>query len=201
MTERRLTAIVLAAGQGTRMRSTDRSPSTSSVAARWWCTCSTPSASVERPSSCRSRRPAGDQEGPGRGSRPPLDFIEQRVQRGTGDAVIVGITAFADDDDDTSTSRAPRRHPAAASATFARLSRPPGRCGVTILTAHSTTRPATAGWSAARTARRPGRRAGRRHPRGARDPRVNTSIYCFRRDLLAPALRRVTPETPRASTT
>ena len=33
-----------------------------------------------------------------------VSFVEQRVQRGTGDAVMVGLTAFADDDlDDTST--------------------------------------------------------------------------------------------------
>ena len=30
---------------------------------------------------------------------------------------------------------------------------------------------------------------------------VNTSIYCFRRSILAPTLRRFTPATPRASTT
>src|ERR1700710_1763182 len=33
-----------------------------------------------------------------------VSFVEQRTQRGTGDAVIVGLTAFDDDDlDDTST--------------------------------------------------------------------------------------------------
>ena len=30
---------------------------------------------------------------------------------------------------------------------------------------------------------------------------INTSIYCFRRSVLAPALRRLSPRTPRASTT
>src|SRR5918997_1847808 len=30
----------------------------------------------------------------------PIDFVEQRVQRGTGDAVSVALTAFPDDDGD-----------------------------------------------------------------------------------------------------
>src|SRR5919206_344102 len=30
----------------------------------------------------------------------PIDFVEQRVRRGTGDAVSVALTAFPDDDDD-----------------------------------------------------------------------------------------------------
>src|SRR3981081_3060161 len=33
-------------------------------------------------------------------SRLPIDFVEQRVQRGTGDAVSVALTAFPDDDVD-----------------------------------------------------------------------------------------------------
>ena len=36
------------------------------------------------------------------GEQPPadlrLDFVEQQVQRGTGDAVLVALTAFPDDD-------------------------------------------------------------------------------------------------------
>ena len=38
-----------------------------------------------------------------------VTFVEQRVQRGTGDAVSVGLTAFHDDDDvdDTSTVAVP----------------------------------------------------------------------------------------------
>ncbi len=29
----------------------------------------------------------------------PIEFVEQHVQRGTGDAVSVGLTAFSDDPD------------------------------------------------------------------------------------------------------
>ncbi len=44
-----------------------------------------------------------------------VDFVEQHVQRGTGDAVSVGLTAFTDDDvDDTSTCSCSPATPAAA---------------------------------------------------------------------------------------
>jgi bifunctional UDP-N-acetylglucosamine pyrophosphorylase/glucosamine-1-phosphate N-acetyltransferase len=127
-----------------------------------------------------------------------IDFVEQHVQRGTGDAVSVALTAFPDDDfedgdivvlpGDTPLLRPPtlaalvRRHRAADAA-------------VTVLSAelaHAN------GYS--RIVR-------------AKDDRVRsivddvdledeertihevaTSIYCFRRSVLAPALRRLDPQ-------
>src|SRR5687768_3359304 len=52
---------------------------------------------------------------------PPIDFVEQSVQRGTGDAVSVGLTAFDDDDDDADLLVLAGDMPLVRSATLARL--------------------------------------------------------------------------------
>jgi bifunctional UDP-N-acetylglucosamine pyrophosphorylase/glucosamine-1-phosphate N-acetyltransferase len=128
-----------------------------------------------------------------------IDFVEQRVQRGTGDAVSVALTAFPDEDDadeddilvlpgDTPLLRPPtlaalvRTHRgagAAATVLTARLEQPDGYGRV--------------------TRDRNGRVAGIvEHADATPEERaideVNTSIYVFRRSVLAPALRRLTPD-------
>ena len=121
------------------------------------------------------------------------------MQRGTGDAVMVGMTAFSDDDlDDTSTVLiVPGDTPLLRPETLHELVafHEAGGHG-----AHHPRRPhvradrvRAAGAGQARPGGA-GRRGGRRHPEERAIQEVNTSIYCFRRDLLGPALRRLSPD-------
>jgi bifunctional UDP-N-acetylglucosamine pyrophosphorylase / glucosamine-1-phosphate N-acetyltransferase len=130
-----------------------------------------------------------------------LDFVEQHVQRGTGDAVSVGLTAFGDDladgDDEDDLVVLPGDTPLLRSQTLAAL-----------VEAHR----ATGAAATLLTARLDDPTGYGRVIRG-RDGQVErvveqvdaspdelaidevcTSIYCFRRGLLAPALRRLSPE-------
>ena len=131
----------------------------------------------------------------------PLEFVEQRVQRGTGDAVAVALTAFADDDltddDGDDVLVLPGDTPLLRRATVGALVAAHRASGAacTLLTS-VVTDPTGYG----------------RVVRGKDDRvvkvveqrdatadeleigEINTSIYCFRRSLLAPALRLVTPD-------
>ncbi len=125
-----------------------------------------------------------------------VSFVEQRTQRGTGDAVIVGLTAFDDDDlDDTSTIVVvPGDAPLLRPATLEEL-----------VTLHETNGFAATVLSAVmddptgygRILRaKDGRVLRVVEQRDASNDEqlineVNTSIYCFRRDLLGPALRHI----------
>jgi bifunctional UDP-N-acetylglucosamine pyrophosphorylase/glucosamine-1-phosphate N-acetyltransferase len=128
----------------------------------------------------------------------PIEFVEQRVQRGTGDAASVGLTPFADsvdaeDDVLVLTADTPllRAETLADLATEHRLT----EAAATLLTTEVDD---PTGY-------------GRiiRDERGAVDRiveqtdaneaeqairEINPSIYCFRRTYLAPALRRLSPE-------
>ncbi|HEX9969877.1 MAG TPA: sugar phosphate nucleotidyltransferase, partial [Acidimicrobiales bacterium] len=127
-----------------------------------------------------------------------IDFVEQHVQRGTGDAVSVALTAFPDDDDedgdivvlpgDTPLLRPPtlaalvrshRQADAAASVLTARIDEPAGY-GRIVRDKHD---------RVARIVEH-----GDATPEEREIDEVNTSIYCFRRSVLAPALRRLSPE-------
>ena len=128
----------------------------------------------------------------------PVELVEQQRQRGTGDAASVALSAFADDLDleddliivmgDTPLLRAEtlaqlatehRRADAAASLLTARVHDPTGY---------------------GRIVRDAQGRVDRIVEQGDADPdelaidEINPSIYCFRRGLLAPALRRLSPE-------
>ena len=126
-----------------------------------------------------------------------IEFVEQVVQRGTGDAAAVALTGLPEDDEDADVVVLPGRHPIAPTGH--------ARCVGAPAPGHRRRRDA---------ADRGGRHAGRvragRSGRGdeqvvrivedvdATDEEraiheVNTSIYCFRRALLAPALRRLSP--------
>jgi len=199
MTERRLTAIVLAAGEGTRMRSTRPKP-LHLLCGRAMvlyvldsltdCDVSKAVVVVGHGAELVTKKlqeEAGDLV---------LDFVEQHVQRGTGDAVSVGLTAF-DDDDDGDVIVLPGDTPLLRASTVATLVREHRLSGAacTILTARSAD---ATGYG--------------RVIRGKDDNVIrvvedrdateeeraitewNTSIYCFRRSVLAPALRRVAPE-------
>lgn len=200
--DRPLAAVVLAAGEGTRMRS------------------STPKvlhALCGRPmllyviDALTSLRPARIVVVVGHGAESvtktlqeqpatdtPVELVEQRVQRGTGDAVGVALTASAFEDldaeddllvvpGDTPLLRPETllelvaRHSAAdAAATIltARISDPTGY-GRVVRDRHG---------DVARIVE---------HADASEEERaideVNTSIYCFRRPFLAPALRRLRP--------
>jgi bifunctional UDP-N-acetylglucosamine pyrophosphorylase/glucosamine-1-phosphate N-acetyltransferase len=126
-----------------------------------------------------------------------IEFVEQETQSGTGDALAVGLTGLPDDDDEEEDVVVlPGDTPLLRPQTLAALVRfhRAADAGATLLSAEV------------------------RDPRGygrvvhgkdevvcrvveeadATDEEraiteINTSIYCFRRSILAPALRRLTP--------
>jgi bifunctional UDP-N-acetylglucosamine pyrophosphorylase/glucosamine-1-phosphate N-acetyltransferase len=202
MSNRPLSAVVLAAGEGTRMRSTRPKP--------LHLLCGRPMVlhvldalaeiEVERvvvvvghmadrvSKILLERAPSGI----------AIDFVEQHVQRGTGDAVSVALTGFPDDELDdgdivvlpgdtpllrpptlAALVRAHRQADAAASMLTARIDDPTGY---------------------GRIVRDKSGRVARIVEHGDATPdergidEINTSIYCFRRSVLAPALRRLSPE-------
>jgi bifunctional UDP-N-acetylglucosamine pyrophosphorylase/glucosamine-1-phosphate N-acetyltransferase len=129
-----------------------------------------------------------------------LDFVEQHVQRGTGDAVSVGLTAFPDDEIDVADGDVlvlpgdtPLLRPDTIAALVAEHRRTGAAC--TVLTARL---PDATGYG--RVVRGKDDRVTRivEHRDADDDERlideINTSIYCFRLSVLAPALRRVSPD-------
>ena len=127
-----------------------------------------------------------------------IDFVEQHVQRGTGDAVSVALTAFPDDDlGDGDIVVLPGDTPLLRPPTLAALVRTHRSADVaaTLLTARVED---PTGYG--RVVRdRNGRVSCVVEQADATDEEreideVNTSIYCFRRSVLAPALRRLSPE-------
>jgi bifunctional UDP-N-acetylglucosamine pyrophosphorylase / glucosamine-1-phosphate N-acetyltransferase len=204
MSERPLSAIVLAAGQGTRMRSTRPKP--------LHMLCGRPLVRyvLDAVAGCDCDRAVvvvgfgADvviktlQEDPG---PVPLEFVEQRVQNGTGDAVAVGLTGLPDDDldaldaDDGDVIVLPGDTPLIRPETLAALVTEHRLSGAacTLLTARME------GQYGRVVRDKEGRVRRIVEHRDATDAEreideVNTSIYVFRRSLLAPALRRLTPD-------
>jgi bifunctional UDP-N-acetylglucosamine pyrophosphorylase/glucosamine-1-phosphate N-acetyltransferase len=196
----RLAAVVLAAGEGTRMRSERPKP--------LHRLCGRPMVvhvlhalaelELERAvvvvghGAAWVTKAVGEQAPPGM----HLEFVEQRVQRGTGDAVLVALTAFPDDDDGDMVilpGDTPLLHP----ATLAGLvqAHRASSAAATILTAR-VANPSGYG----RVVRDRAGRVARivEHAEATEDElavdEVNTSIYVFRRSVLAPALRRLSPD-------
>jgi bifunctional UDP-N-acetylglucosamine pyrophosphorylase/glucosamine-1-phosphate N-acetyltransferase len=127
-----------------------------------------------------------------------VTFAEQSTQRGTGDAAAVGLGGLdmaVDDDEDLVIL--PGDTPLLRPATLADLVRThrAREAGVTLLTAEAAD---PAGYG--RVVRsKDGRVAGIvEHADATEEQRliteVNTSIYCFRRSVLAPSLRRLSPK-------
>jgi len=130
-----------------------------------------------------------------------LEFVEQRFARGTGDAASVGIAAFGyDDEDDATVVVLPGDTPLVRAATLAALVAEHQGSGaaVTVLTAVLAE---PSGY--ARVMRGRGGRVTQvvEESDATDDERsiteVCAGIYCFRRSLLAPALRRVSPRNTR----
>jgi bifunctional UDP-N-acetylglucosamine pyrophosphorylase/glucosamine-1-phosphate N-acetyltransferase len=129
----------------------------------------------------------------------PIEFVEQHAQRGTGDAVSVALTAFGDEDDldDGDLVVLPGDTPLLRPRTLAALVDAHRRsdAAATVLTAVLDD---PTGYG--RVVRGKDERVARIVEHGDAGPEereideVNTSIYCFRRSVLAPALRRLSPE-------
>jgi bifunctional UDP-N-acetylglucosamine pyrophosphorylase/glucosamine-1-phosphate N-acetyltransferase len=126
-----------------------------------------------------------------------IDFVEQAVQRGTGDAAGVALTAFEDDDEDADVLVLAGDMPLVRSETLSELVdlHRSTDAAVTVLGYRF---PDPAGYG--RLVRGKDDRVVRivEH-RDATDDElgieeVNASIYCFKRSLLSPALRRLTPD-------
>jgi bifunctional UDP-N-acetylglucosamine pyrophosphorylase/glucosamine-1-phosphate N-acetyltransferase len=135
--------------------------------------------------------------------RARVTFVEQTVQRGTGDAAMVGLGAFPGDDlDDTSTVVVlPGDTPLLTADTLEALVAAHVGEGnaATVLT--TTLDDPTGYGRVIRQASKAGdgrvlriveQRDATDDERAVRE--VNTSIYAFRRDLLGPALRRLSPD-------
>jgi bifunctional UDP-N-acetylglucosamine pyrophosphorylase / glucosamine-1-phosphate N-acetyltransferase len=129
-----------------------------------------------------------------------IDFVEQLVQRGTGDAVMAALTAFPDDPhdlDEDDVLLVPGDTPLLRAETLSRLVRAhrEADAAATLLTARV---PDPTGYG--RVVRGRGDRVERiveeadASPDEAAIDEINTSIYCFRRSVLAPALRRTSPD-------
>lgn len=137
----------------------------------------------------------------GAASRPVIDFIEQRSQLGTGDAVSVALTAFPDvldpEADDADIMVLPGDTPLLRPPTLAALVRTHrgADAAASLLTA-AVDDPSGYGRvirgrddNVARVVEEADATDEERQVR-----EVATSIYCFRRSVLAPALRRLGPE-------
>ncbi len=211
MSERPLSAIVLAAGQGTRMRSSRPKP------LHLLCGRAMVLYVLDAVAGCEIDRAVvvvghGADASPRPSWTTPavrLEFVEQHVQRGTGDAVAVGLTGLPDDDldgssDDVDVLVLPGDTPLLRTGTLAALVVEHRRSGAacTVLTARLDD---PTGYG--RIVRGKDDRVRRivEHRDADADEleidEINTGIFCFRRSLLAPALRRINPTTPRASTT
>jgi bifunctional UDP-N-acetylglucosamine pyrophosphorylase/glucosamine-1-phosphate N-acetyltransferase len=127
----------------------------------------------------------------------PVEFVEQRVQRGTGDAVSVALTVFDDLDADDDILVVPADAPLVRAETIARLASQHRMedAAAAILTAV-----VPEPFGLGRVVRDKNGRVTHVVEHSDAGPaerdidEINTSIYCFRRNLLAPALRRLSPE-------
>ncbi len=128
----------------------------------------------------------------------PVEFVEQDRQRGTGDAVSVALTAFADDLDlEDDLIIVAGDVPLLRAETLARLATEHRHAdaAASLLTARV---PDPTGYG--RVVRDAQGRVDRIVEQADADPdeleidEINPSIYCFRRGFLAPALRRLSPE-------
>ncbi len=201
MPDRRLSAVVLAAGEGTRMRSERPKP--------LHRLCGRPmilhvldamaEIDVRRVVVVVGHR--GDwvtktlvQHAP---PTMEIEFVEQLTQTGTGDALAVGLTGLPDDDDEVEDVVVlPGDTPLLRPQTLAALVRAHRTedAGVTLLTAvvENPTGYGRVVHGKDGDVTRVVEEADATEEEKTIDE-VNTSIYCFRRSVLAPTLRRLSP--------
>jgi bifunctional UDP-N-acetylglucosamine pyrophosphorylase / glucosamine-1-phosphate N-acetyltransferase len=204
MTARPLSAIVLAAGHGTRMRSTRPKPVHNLVGrplvrhvldALATCPVSRVVVVVGHGAEEVTKKL---QEAPGPWT---MEFVEQHTQRGTGDAVGVGLTGLPDDDleiaDDGDVLVLPGDTPLLRPTTVADLVTEHRLSGAaaTVLTARLDD---PNGYGRVVRNKDGGVRAIVEDRDASDEEReideINTGIYVFRRSLLTPALRRITTD-------
>src|SRR6266540_353427 len=201
MRERSVSALILAAGEGTRMRSSRPKPLhlLCGRAMLLYVLDALKDVTVERAvivvgHGAERVTKKMQEDGPDI----LIDFIEQHVQRGTGDAVSVGLTSFPEDDlDDGDVLVLPGDTPLLRPSTIAALVREHrlSEAACTVLTAvvdDATGYGRVVRGKDGRVARIVEEADAAPDEREIRE--INTSIYCFRRSVLAPALRRVSPE-------
>lgn len=131
----------------------------------------------------------------------PLEFVEQEMQKGTGDAASIALSTVLDpgheDDESDDVLILPGDTPLIRAETLRELVRVhrESNAGATVLTA-VVSNPTGYG----RIVRSRDERVKGiveeldATPEEKQINEINTSIYCFRRSLLSPALRRVRPE-------
>jgi bifunctional UDP-N-acetylglucosamine pyrophosphorylase / glucosamine-1-phosphate N-acetyltransferase len=125
-----------------------------------------------------------------------IEFVEQSAQRGTGDAAAVALTGLPDEDAEGDVVVLPGDTPLLRPQTLAALVRHhrASGAGATLLTAE-VEQPAGYGrivrGSAGLITRVVEETDATSEERAIAE--VNTSIYCFRRGILAPSLRRLSP--------
>jgi bifunctional UDP-N-acetylglucosamine pyrophosphorylase/glucosamine-1-phosphate N-acetyltransferase len=126
-----------------------------------------------------------------------LEFVEQRVRRGTGDATLIGLVGIPEDEDDADVIVLPGDTPLLRAETIAALvaAHRASDAAATVLTMR-VEGPSAYGRIVRGKEDRVARIVEQRDasPEELEIDEVNTSVYCFRRSLLAPALRRVEPE-------
>ena len=202
---RRLSAIVLAAGEGSRMRSSRPKPLhlLCGRAMVLYVLDALPAPELDRVVVVVGHgADVVTKALTDAGSDLPLGFVEQRQQRGTGDAVAVGLTGLSDDVDDLGDESdvlvLPGDTPLLQAATVADLVAEHRLSGAacTLLTARMAD--PTGYGRIVRNQRdeqvaRIVEQADATAEEAAIDE-INTGIYCFRRGLLAPALRRLHPD-------
>jgi bifunctional UDP-N-acetylglucosamine pyrophosphorylase/glucosamine-1-phosphate N-acetyltransferase len=204
MTQRRLSAIVLAAGEGTRMKSSRPKPlhllagrSMLQYVLDSLADCATGEVVVvvghgaER---VTKKLQAAEPD-------LHLTFVEQHTQLGTGDAASVGLTGLPDDDgpdaDDHDVLVLPGDMPLLRPSTIAELvnTHREADAACTVLTARV---PEPGSYGRVVRGNDGGVlrivEAADASPEETAIDEINTAVYCFRRSLLAPALRRLTPE-------
>jgi bifunctional UDP-N-acetylglucosamine pyrophosphorylase / glucosamine-1-phosphate N-acetyltransferase len=202
MTDRPLSAVVLAAGEGTRMRSA-RPKALHRLCGRPMVLHVLDALAeldlgravvVVGHGAERVIKAMQEQAPPGL----LIEFVEQRVQRGTGDATSVALTAFPDDDleDGGDIVVLPGDTPLLLPSTLAALVRAHrlADAAATVLTARLAD---PTGYG--RVVRSRDERVARIVEQAdateeeRRIDEINTGILCFRRSVLAPALRRLSP--------
>jgi len=203
MTERHLSAVVLAAGEGSRMRSARPKPLhlLCGRAMVLYVLDALPAPEIDRAVVVvghGAERVTKKLTEDGAGLR--LEFVEQAVQRGTGDALAVGLTALHEDDldEDMDVLVLPGDTPLLRARTIAELVAEHRHSGAacTILTARLDD---PTGYGRIVRVGKDDRIARIvEHRDAAADEleidEINTGIFCFRRSLLAPALRMVSPD-------
>ncbi|MEX2293581.1 MAG: sugar phosphate nucleotidyltransferase [Acidimicrobiales bacterium] len=204
MTGRRLSAIVLAAGEGSRMRSTRPKPLhlLCGRAMVLYVLDALPKPEIDRAvivvghgAEQVTKKLMED----GAGLR--LEFVEQHHQRGTGDAVAVGLGGLPEDDlddDDDDVLVLPGDTPLLRAETVAELVAEHRLSGAACTILTSIMDDPTGYGRIVRVGK--DERIARIVEETDADPdereidEINTGIFCFRRSLLSPALRRIHPD-------